>query len=161
MLRQKGEEEQGFRLLTAKYGHSLYRHIRRTVIAHDDAEDVLQETMIQIFCHLETFKGEAAQLKAWIFRIATNEALMHLRRQTRFYESIDDVNPQLLARLQSEDTRSADDVERLLQEALLTSPRTVTDLLVLTVQAVMNTRITASASTRSGEHTYSITADLK
>ena len=122
MLRQKGEEEQGFRLLTAKYGHSLYRHIRRTVIAHEDAEDVLQETMIQIFCHLETFKGEAAQLKAWIFRIATNEALMHLRRQTRFYESIDDVNPQLLARLQSEDTRSADDVERLLQEALLNLP---------------------------------------
>lgn len=122
MLRRKGEEEQAFRLLTAKYGPSLYGHIRRTVIAHDDAEDVLQETMIRIFCHLGTFKGEASQLKAWIFRIATNEALMHLRRQTRLFERIDNVNPLLLARLQSEDTRSADDAERLLQEALLKLP---------------------------------------
>ena len=49
MLRRRGDEEKGFRLLTAKYGQSLYWHIRRTVIGHDDAEDVLQETMIQIF----------------------------------------------------------------------------------------------------------------
>lgn len=122
MLRDKGQQEQGFRLLTATYGERLYWHIRRMVVGHDDAEDVLQETLIQIYSNSAAFKGEATQLKAWIFRIAVNEALMHLRRQTCFFQSIDDVSPQLLAKLQAEDTRSADDTERLLQEALLKLP---------------------------------------
>ncbi len=122
MLCCKGEEEKGFRLLTATYGEALYRHIRRVVIGHDDAEDVLQETFIQIYTHLTSFKGDATQLKAWIFKIALNEALMYLRRQTKFFQSIDDVNPILLSKIQSEDTRSADDAERLLQEALLKLP---------------------------------------
>ena len=41
--------EQGFRMLVEKYQSSIYWHIRRMVISHEDAQDVLQETFIRVF----------------------------------------------------------------------------------------------------------------
>lgn len=122
MIRDSSMKENGFRLLTKTYGERLYWHIRRVVIGHDDAEDVLQETFIQIFTKSDSFKGNAEQLAAWIYRIALNEALMHLRQQTHFFQSIDDVNPILISKLQAEDTQDGNKAERLLQEALLQLP---------------------------------------
>lgn len=124
MLRSESMKENGFRLLTKTYGERLYWHIRRIVISHDDAEDVLQETFIQIFTKSATFKGNAEQLATWIYRIALNEALMHLRRQTHFFQSIDDVNPLLLEKLEAAETHDGDAAERLLQKALLQLPTT-------------------------------------
>ena len=124
MLRSESMKENGFRLLTKTYGERLYWHIRRIVISHDDAEDVLQETFIQIFTKSATFKGNAEQLAAWLYRIALNEALMHLRRQTHFFQSIDDVNPLLLEKLEAAETHDGDAAERLLQKALLQLPTT-------------------------------------
>ena len=124
MLRSESMKENGFQLLTKTYGERLYWHIRRIVISHDDAEDVLQETFIQIFTKSATFKGNAEQLAAWLYRIALNEALMHLRRQTHFFQSIDDVNPLLLEKLEAAETHDGDAAERLLQKALLQLPTT-------------------------------------
>lgn len=121
MLASPQERERGFRLLTKQYGETLYWHIRRIVVSHDDAEDALQETFIKIFSSIDSFKGEG-QLSSWMYRIATNEALNLLRRQTRFFQSIDSLAPTLTSRLQAETSLDSNAAEMLFQKALLTLP---------------------------------------
>lgn len=71
--------EKGFRLLMAKYKEPVYWHIRRLVVSHDDAQDATQDTFLRIFRSFSQYSGEGS-FKAWIFRIATNEALRLLGR---------------------------------------------------------------------------------
>ena len=122
LLRQPGQQEQGFRLLMKKYGESMYWHIRRIVVSHDDAEDVLQETAISIYEKISQFRGGEDQLKAWLYRIATNESLTLLRSHTRLFMSIDDLNPSLLNTMLSENYMNMEEKEFLLQQKLLTLP---------------------------------------
>ena len=58
LLSEQATYERGFRLLMQKYQESLYRHIRRLVINHDDADDVIQNTFIKIFRNIERFEGK-------------------------------------------------------------------------------------------------------
>lgn len=121
MLVSKDKREQGFRLLTQQYGQTLYWHIRRIVVAHEDAEDALQETFIKIYAGIDSYRGEG-QILSWMYRIATNEALTLLRRQTHFFQSIDSLGNTLTERLQAETPLDGDAVEVLFQKALLTLP---------------------------------------
>ncbi len=94
-LRQ--DPQRGFERLVAVYTQPLYWHIRRIVRVHDDAEDAAQETLIRIFRSLEQY-NEACSLRAWIFRIATNEALRLVgKRSGREMLSLDEATPQELA----------------------------------------------------------------
>jgi len=70
----------GFLLLMNTYQKQLYWHIRRLVVCHEDAEDILQETFILVYNHIATFKGESA-LYTWLYRIATNECNRHFRHK--------------------------------------------------------------------------------
>lgn len=72
--------QEGFRMLVARYKQPLYWHIRRMVVSHSDAEDALQEAFIRIFRAFDR-KGEVSSLRAWIFRIATNEALRLIEKR--------------------------------------------------------------------------------
>lgn len=77
-MRQNAEK--GFRLLMASYKEPVYWHIRRLVVSHTDAQDAAQETFVRIFRNFQQY-NETNSFKAWIFRIATNEALRLLGRQ--------------------------------------------------------------------------------
>ncbi len=121
MLHDPTQCERGFRLLMQQYGEVLYWHIRRIVVSHDDAEDVLQETSIKIFSSLSSFKGDGS-LAGWMYRIATNESLRLLRKHTHLFQSIDDLGPSLANRLQAETPTDAGAAEVLFQKALLTLP---------------------------------------
>ncbi len=123
-LQHPDTQQQGFRLLMQKYGTSLYWHIRRIVVGHEDAEDVFQETSLKVFCHLDDYRGDARQLRPWLYQIATNEALQFLRRQTRLFQSIDALSPQLEHTLMTENPMDETLPELLLQKALLTLPTT-------------------------------------
>ena len=101
MLTDPQQRERGFRLLMQQYGKTLYWHIRRIVVSHDDAEDALQETSIKIFRSIDSFKGDG-QLTTWMYRIATNEALQQLRRQTHVFQSIDALGEKLSNKLETE-----------------------------------------------------------
>lgn len=68
------DPEAGFRMLLKIYKTPVYWHIRRITVAHQDAEDALQETFLRVFKNLGKFKKEMS-LAAWIFKIATNEAI--------------------------------------------------------------------------------------
>ncbi|OUO54061.1 RNA polymerase subunit sigma [Parabacteroides sp. An277] len=66
--------EKGFRLFMDKYKKPVYWHIRRLVVSHADAQDVAQETFIRIFRSFSQCRDDNS-FKAWIYRIATREAL--------------------------------------------------------------------------------------
>ena len=121
MLNSDEQREQGFRLLMKKYGRPLYFYIRRIVIGHDDAEDALQETCIQIYRKIGQLKNED-QLLPWIYRIATRESLRVLKHHTRLFRSIDDLGNVLERKLTTEYSMDADDTQLLLRKALLKLP---------------------------------------
>lgn len=79
ILAMKEHPDKGFRLLMARFKEPVYWHIRRLVVSHADAQDAAQETFVRIFRSFCRF-DENGSLTAWIYRIATNEALRILNR---------------------------------------------------------------------------------
>lgn len=115
--------DKGFRCLVEKYQEKLYWQIRRMVLNHDDADDVLQNTFIKIFRNINSFEGKSS-LYTWLYRIAGNESLSFLEKQKRqFAESLDDMasHPAIL-RLQADPYYEGDDVNIILQEAIVSLP---------------------------------------
>ena len=78
-----------FSRLVDKYSANIYRLALKMLNQPQDAEDVLQETFLKAFRGLKNFDGRA-RLSTWLFRIATNEALMLLRRHKPEFISIDE-----------------------------------------------------------------------
>ena len=114
--------ERGFRLLMAEYKEPVYWHIRRLVVSHADAQDATQETFVRIFRSFSQYNGEGT-FKAWIFRIATNEALRLLgRNQGKTTLSLDETAPALLTII-ADNYMDYNDVEAVkLQKAILALP---------------------------------------
>ncbi len=81
-LQAPDTRDKAFSLLVDTYKERLYWHIRRIVLQHDFADDVLQNTFIKVHSHIQNFKGESA-LYSWMYRIATNEALSYLKTEAR------------------------------------------------------------------------------
>lgn len=113
--------EEGVRLLMRKYGEPLYWHLRRMVVSHDDAEDALQETMINVYKYRSTYSREY-QLSSWLYKIATNEALKLLKQKTSEFQSVDDLGDSLKDSVRSEVSPDADEALILLQEAIALLP---------------------------------------
>jgi RNA polymerase sigma factor (sigma-70 family) len=111
-----------FNLLVTKYRQRLYHHIRRMVISHEDADDLLQNTFIKVYHHLDGFRQES-QLFTWMYRIATNECLGFIReKRKRFFLPIVDVEKELLGKLDQEMAGTANQIEKKLMEAILRLP---------------------------------------
>ena len=94
--------ERGFKLLMDKFQQPVYWHIRRLVVSHEDAEDILQEVFIRVFRHLDQFRGESSP-GTWIYRIATNECLRFLNRRKEEAVSAEEVREELLGKLMASD----------------------------------------------------------
>ena len=81
-FRDPATREKAFTAIIKKYQEKLYWHIRRMVVEHEDANDVLQNVFIRVWNGLENFR-EDSQLYTWLYRIATNECLSYLEQQKR------------------------------------------------------------------------------
>ncbi len=81
-FRNPETKEKAFTAIIKKYQEKLYWHIRRMVVEHEDANDVLQNVFIRVWNGLENFR-EDSQLYTWLYRIATNECLSYLEQQKR------------------------------------------------------------------------------
>src|SRR5215468_12363422 len=75
-------KERAFTSIIKKYQEKLYWHVRRIVVEHEDANDVLQNVFIRVWNGLENFR-EDSQLYTWLYRIATNETLTFLEQQKK------------------------------------------------------------------------------
>ena len=81
-FRKPETKEKAFTSIIKKYQEKLYWHLRRMVVDHDDANDVLQNVMIRVWNGLENFR-EDSQLYTWLYRVATNECLTFLEQQKK------------------------------------------------------------------------------
>lgn len=81
-LSEEQRQQESFHQLVDAYGGQLYSHIRRLVNSAPDAEDVLQNTLLKVWQHLSDFKGES-KVYTWLYRIATNEALLFIAKEKR------------------------------------------------------------------------------
>ena len=123
LLREKSSYERGFRALMQKYQEPLYRHIRRLVLDHDDADDVIQNTFIKVYRNIERFEGKS-KLFTWLYRIATNEAITFLnsknRKETDRLDSPESAH--VANRLQADVFFDGDDIQIKLQQAMALLP---------------------------------------
>lgn len=122
LFKEKGQQEAAFRELLKAYRERLYWHIRRLVISHDDADDVLQNVMIKVWKALPEFRADSG-LYTWLYRIATNEALSFLKqRSLRQSRHIDDPEMLALSRLESDPDFDGDAVQKKLFSIVETLP---------------------------------------
>jgi len=117
LLSDTATQRKGFELLVRSYSEQLYWTIRRFVLIHDDANDVLQNTLLKAWNGLDSFHGDA-KISTWLSRIAINESLDFLRRRKQQTVSMEDVSIGLLA----DDYFDGSEAETLLQEAIATLP---------------------------------------
>jgi RNA polymerase sigma factor (sigma-70 family) len=121
-FREPATKEAAYTAIIKKYQERLYWHIRRMVVDHDDANDVLQNVFIRVWNGLVNFR-EDAQLYTWLYRIATNESLTFLEQQKkRSSVSLSDVESGLSNKIQADKHFDANKLEWKLQLAIQKLP---------------------------------------
>ncbi len=121
-FRNAATKERAFTAIIKKYQEKLYWHIRRMVVQHEDANDVLQNMFIKVWNGLDNFR-EDSQLYTWLYRIATNESLTFLEQQKRRSSvSLSDVENGLSQKLKAERDFDGNKIEWKLQLAMQELP---------------------------------------
>jgi len=122
-FRSSDTSHYAFNLLVKKYQQRVYWHVRRIVIDHDDANDVVQNVFIKVWKNLSGFR-ENSQLYTWLYRIAANEAISFLNsKRTKFFVPIGDVENELSEQLSHDPLFSGDAIQKQLQMAILKLPQ--------------------------------------
>lgn len=115
-------QNMAFQKLLKEYQRPLYNHIRNMVLDHDDANDVLQNTFVKIFRHLNGFKGES-KLFSWMYRIATNEAISFINQKSKRHGFTNlEQQAKLVDNLKTDTWFDGDDIQLKLQKAVSLLP---------------------------------------
>ena len=130
MLSDPSTQRKAFELVVRQYSEQLYWQVRRIVLTHEDANDVMQNVMLKAWTNLNTFRKDS-KLSTWLYRIAINESLDYIRRQKNAtMVSADDASG-IANTLLADDYFDGDETEAQLQEAIAKLPdvqRTVFNL---------------------------------
>jgi RNA polymerase sigma factor (sigma-70 family) len=122
LFRDPETKEKAFTELIKKYQEKLYWHVRRIVVEHEDANDVLQNVFIRVWNGLENFR-EDSQLYTWLYRVATNECLTFLeQKKKRSAVSLSDVESNLSNKIMADKHFDASKLEWKLQLAIQQLP---------------------------------------
>ena len=122
LLQDPARQKEAFECIVNEYSEQLYWQIRRMVLSHEDANDLLQNTFIKAWTNLEYFRAEA-KMSTWLYRIALNECLTFLNKQRATNQlSIDDADADMVNKLESDTYFNGDETQILFQKALLTLP---------------------------------------
>jgi RNA polymerase sigma-70 factor (ECF subfamily) len=122
LLSDAKTQRRGFEMMVRQYSEQLYWQIRRIVMLHEDADDVLQNTFMKAWNGLSNFHGES-KLITWLSRIAINESLDFMRRQkNKPVLSTDDEDLGIANQLMADDYFDGDETEAQLQEAIAGLP---------------------------------------
>lgn len=120
-LRNPKERHKAFSTLVSKYQEKIYWHIRRMVIVHEDADDVVQNTFIKVYKNLDSFKGES-KIYTWMYRIASNESLTHLKKKQKRSLSSEPWEDKVAQELQADQYFSGDTATKHLLIAISKLP---------------------------------------
>ena len=117
-LRDSETRQQAFGKVIRHYSEPLYWQIRRIVIDHESANDILQEAFIKAWININHFRGDA-KLSTWLYKIATNEAITHINRErNKQTSSLDDEDSFLINNLEADEWFDGDDLRLELQKAI-------------------------------------------
>ena len=121
-LRSPRECRKAFDEVINVFSEPLYWHIRKMVISHDDANDILQNTFLKAWSNIENFRGEA-KLSTWLYKIAINESITFINKEKQHNNlSIDDDNSFLCETLESDEWFDGDELQVELQRAISKLP---------------------------------------
>ncbi|ASB48430.1 RNA polymerase sigma factor [Alkalitalea saponilacus] len=122
MMAMPQQREEAFKLLVNKFSQRLYWHLRKMVVIHEDADDLLQNTFVKVWNNLDRFRGDSS-LFTWLYRIATNEALNYLnKKRTELLNSFDDLENIMSGRIDEDPLFTGDEIQKRLQKAILSLP---------------------------------------
>lgn len=122
MLRDESQRNKAFNLLVKDYSESLYWQIRKMVLDHDDANDVLQNTFLKCWSNLGQFRGDS-KISTWLYRIAINETYTFLNKERQKNQTgITDLEDSMVQNLQSDAYFDGDEAALKLQKAVLSLP---------------------------------------
>ena len=121
-LQKSSTREFAFTQLVRKYQEALYWHIRKMVVVHEDADDVLQNTLIKAWNGLDNFRGDS-KVSTWLFKIATNETLSFLaQKKMKAAINGEEYETELIAQLKADSYFVGNEAEKKLQEDILQLP---------------------------------------
>jgi RNA polymerase sigma-70 factor, ECF subfamily len=121
-LKNPKTQNEAFEKLLNLYKKPLYFHIRRIVLNHDDADDVLQNVFIKVHQNLSKFKSES-KLYSWMYRIATNESINFLQEKSKKLSiSNEELNQKMLQNLESDVYFESSEIQLKLQKAIAILP---------------------------------------
>lgn len=121
MLKDPVTKEKGFLQLMETYQKPLYWHIRRLVVSHEDAEDILQEAFINVYRFSGSFKGDS-KVYTWLYRIATNECTRHFRKNNNWLKNAELLTERMVGDLSQNDGESSEVILVKFQQAILGLP---------------------------------------
>lgn len=122
LIQDPNTRREAFKLIVSAYSQPLYWQIRRLVLSHEDANDILQDTFIKAWENLDCFRGDA-KISTWIYRIAINESLNFLNKQKDKYKiTLDDPESQVLKQLEEDPYFDGNEIEKKFQQAVHNLP---------------------------------------
>lgn len=122
LLRRPETRNYGFQLLVDTYKERVYSIVRRMVIRHDDADDIVQDVFVRVWENIDGFREESS-LYTWIYRIAVNESLRFLKsKRLRLFLPLFDFSAQLENLIDDPQHFNGNQIERKLQKAILKLP---------------------------------------
>ncbi|MBR5204082.1 MAG: RNA polymerase sigma factor [Bacteroidaceae bacterium] len=122
LLQDANRQREAFEAIVKEYSEQLYWQIRRLVLSHDDANDILQNTFIKAWSNIEYFRGDA-KMSTWLYRIALNECLTYVnKQQANNTLSIDDADMEVVNQLESDLYFDGDETQKVFLRAIHSLP---------------------------------------
>jgi RNA polymerase sigma-70 factor (ECF subfamily) len=116
VARLKANDDDAYREVVARYGNALYAYVYNITGDSQLSEDVLGETYLRMVEHIDNYTFTGAPFKAWLYRIAHNQAINTMKRAQRTVggPALDDVTVPaddpavtIASRLEAEEVRAA------------------------------------------------------
>ena len=120
-LKDENLRAAAFSAIVKRHSEEVYRHIRRMVLVHDDADDITQTTFIKAWMNIGSFQGKS-KISTWLYRIAINETLTFLNKNRATLVSLDTPEGAIAQQLESDTLFNGDKADAMLQEAIARLP---------------------------------------
>ena len=120
-LKDESLRAAAFSAIVKEHSESIYWHIRRMVLEHEDANDITQNTFIKAWMNIDSFQGKS-KISTWLYRIAINETLTFLNKNRTTLVSLDTPDGAIAEQLESDTFFSGNKADAMLQEAIARLP---------------------------------------
>lgn len=121
-LKDPSTRDASYRTLVSIHKERLYWHIRKMVLNHEDTDDILQNTFIKVFKHIDGFKGDS-KLYSWMYRIATNESINFLNKKAnQMHVDMQTLQEKRVENLRADDYFDGNEIQIKLQKAIVSLP---------------------------------------